>query len=112
MLSWLKSFFVSKSPSVSWDEITTGDFVRLFLKDPKKTGIISGDDSRLVHQRLDKEDLETLKIEGFVVRKEVFGSKPANIDTIELSVVKHRPNATLVTYILLREEIENIEVIL
>lgn len=114
MLTWFKkifSFIGSSDKRVSWENLVPGDYVRVYLKDPKQVGIISTTQS-LTYQRLDNEDLTTKKIDGFIVRTKRVGIKPANIDTLEIDVVKRVGNKTkLVTYLLLREEIEYIKFI-
>jgi hypothetical protein len=108
LLSWLKSLVSPPRASETWEELLPGDFVRLHLKDPKSVGIVS-DTQSLTYQRLDDEDIRTRQIDGFVTRTEQQGIKPARIDTLEINVVKKRGNNTkLVTYLLLREEIERI----
>jgi len=108
MLSWLKSLVSPPRASETWEELLPGDFVRLHLKDPKSVGIVS-DTQSLTYQRLDEEDVRTCQIEGFVIRTDQQGIKPARIDTLEINVVKRQgSNTRLVTYLLLREEISKI----
>jgi len=113
MLDWLKNLFSSKNTSSNygWDDLLTGDFIRVFLKDPRKIGIISETQS-LTYQRLDSQDVQRGYVEGFVIRKQQLGLKPTNIDFLELNVVKKDANnQRLLGYLLLREEIEKIELI-
>lgn len=112
MFTWLKSvFFPEPLNEVTWDDLVPGDFIKVYLKDPKQVGIISAGHN-MTYQRLDEEDLRTRQIDGFVVCKTIYGTAPARFDTIELNVVKKRAaNAQLVTYLLLREEIETIRFI-
>ena len=112
MLSWLKGLIaVRESKEIvwdSWDDLLPGDFIRVSLKDPRDVGIIS-DTQSLTHQRLDDEDIRTRQIEGFVIRTNQQGIKPARIDTLEINVVKKQgTNTRLLTYLLLREEISKI----
>lgn len=113
MLNWFKKLFQSpnEKQNVPWHNLLPGDYVRIRLKDPKSVGIISTTES-LTHQRLDAEDIRTRQIDGFVVRTECHGIKPARIDMLELNVVKKKGITTkLVTYLLLREEIEYVNFI-
>lgn len=113
MFTWLKNLFPSKNAksTYGWDDLLTGDFVRVSLKDPRKVGIISETQS-LTYQRLDSEDVQRGYVEGFVIRKEQLGVKPANIEYLEINVVKKGANnQRLVSYLLLREEIENFQLI-
>lgn len=114
MFDWVKSLWAPKKPFVSafnqaWEDLCPGDFVRLYLKDPKTVGIISTTES-LTYQRLDSEDLAKLTVDGFVVGKQHQGRHPYAIDLLELNVVKKRGNQTrLVSYLLLKEEISKIK---
>lgn len=112
MFTRLKQFLNPfREPSYTWQSLVTGDYVRVFLKDPKKVGIIS-DTQTLTYQRLDSEDVQRGYVEGFVIRTEQLGNKPVVIETLELNVVKKTPHTQkLVTYLLLREEIEKMELI-
>jgi hypothetical protein len=111
MLDWLKKIVGSKKsePQYGWDDLLSGDFVKVFLKDPKKVGIIS-DSQSLTYQRLDLEDIQRGYVEGFVVQKETVGQKPALVELLEINVVKKHAgnNQRLISYLLLREEIEKL----
>jgi hypothetical protein len=111
MFDWLKKIVGSKKleSHYGWDDLLSGDFVKVFLKDPKKVGIIS-DSQSLTYQRLDIEDIQRGYVEGFVVQKDVVGTKPAAIEMLEINVVKKHAgnNQRLISYLLLREEIEKL----
>lgn len=120
MLNWLRKFFPSSSSKsatthqddlLHWNELVSGDYICVHLKDPKQVGIISHTNN-LTYQRLDADDIKTRKIYGFVIRTERQGVAPARIDYLELNAVKKQQgNQRLVTYFLLKEEIEKIEFI-
>lgn len=109
MFTWLKNIFQpKKTNAATWDDLLPGDFVRLNLKDPKQVGIISSTNN-FTYQRLDDDDIRTKQIDGFVVRTERRGVKPVVLELLEINVVKKKGNNTrLVTYLLLREEIDSI----
>lgn len=110
MLEWLKSRFRKNKPEkqlLIWNELVPGDYVRVFLKDPEKVGIAKEHRS-MTFQRLDSEDLKTMKLDGYVIQTKK--TQPGSIETLEINVVKRRGLQTrLVVYLLLREEIANIE---
>lgn len=115
MFKWLKSLF-TKSPKPKqfpqghvWEDLLVGDFVRVILKNPDKVGIDPSHRS-MTFQRLDAEDLETRKVEGYVIGTE---RRPGPIDTLMINVVKRRGGQTrLVVYTLLKEEIEYIKMLM
>lgn len=93
----------------AWNNLLTGDHVKIKLKDPASVGIVSTTES-LTYQRLDNEDLKTLELEGYIIRKDVLGMQPVTIEFIEVNVIKKIGNKQkFVVYFLLKEEIEFIK---
>jgi hypothetical protein len=108
---WLLGANDTKSEKmVSVSDLVPGDFIRVFLKDPKEVGIISEVHS-LSYQRLDEEDIRTRKVDGFFISADTRRPAPgAVLKLVEVNVVKRRGNQTkLVSYVFLGEEIEKIE---
>ena len=94
-----------------WEMIMTGDHITVNLKDPKEVGIISVNHQpqTLSYQRLDKTDIETKKIVGYVISKGHIGETPVCIDYLKINVLKATKNSQkFVEYFLLKEEIESI----
>lgn len=112
MFDWFRDLFADKKEKTTddiWSDLVPGDLICVKLKDPKSVGIINTNLS-LTHQRLDAEDIEKLSVEGFVIGVTRHGTKPQNIDLLTLDVIKKRGTQTrLVSYILLREEVESIK---
>jgi hypothetical protein len=112
MLSWILSFFKKTSTTnkeIPWEKLIPGEYVEVYLKSPEQVGIVSTTQS-LTYQRLDQEDLATKKLKGFVVTQFSQGRKPFLIEFLEIDVVKKKGTGTqLVSYLLLREEIEKIK---
>lgn len=112
MWTRLTSLFKRKQNKrlVSWTDLSPGSFIRVYLKAPDQIGIIAKDGQSLTYQRLDAQDLETKILEGFVTKTYFTGRKPYLVEYLEIDVVKRRGLGTrLISYLLLREEIEHIE---
>lgn len=119
MYDKIKSFFNSIFENVenkkkrhldeSWNNLVTGDHIKIKLKDPKKLGLLTNDIG-LTFQRLDSEDLKSLELEGYFIRSFVKDMNPGKIEFIELDVIKQASNGRkkLISYLLLKEEIEKI----
>lgn len=110
MLEWLKTLFAKKKPqkTYGWDDLLSGDYVEISLKDPRSIGIIS--DPSMTFQRLDADDLATLKIKGYVVATRLVN--PGKVELLEIEVVKRRgSNTRLMTYTILREEVESLKLL-
>lgn len=108
MFIWLKSLFNKKSsePNYSWKDMISGDHVRIWLKDPTSVGFATQD--YLTFQRLDAEDIKTLKVDGYVIRKKVM--EPGSFELLEISVIKKTGKHTrLQDYVILKEEVERVE---
>ncbi len=111
MWTWLKNIFSKKTANkeiLAWEEVTSGDYVAVYLKDPETVGIAKEHRS-MTFQRLDEEDIRTKKVIGYVIRTI---KAEGNIEGLEISVVKqHRGKTRLVDYLLLKEEIQEIRLL-
>ena len=117
IISWVKSLFKSKQPvndddiTAKWNDLLPGDHVILTLHDPRKVGIINSSEF-LTYQRMDAEDILTLTLCGYVIRKDVRGVGAAKIELLEFNALKNKAGKmTFVQYLLLKEEIRKIRVI-
>lgn len=108
---WFKSFFTKREKEKTldevWKELLSGDHVLVSIKSPEKIGIITEIKST-TYQRLDEEDIRTLSLEGYVIRKDMrFSNPPAKLEFLEMSVLKKKNGrVTFVDYLLIKDEID------
>lgn len=122
MLDRLKSFFTknhkTKEDNIeklrvslleeTWQNLLPGDHVKIFLRDPKKYGIVTKEHMTTTFHRLDEEDVRTMILQGYVIRTRKFN--PGNFNVLEINVVKRDFGSTrLIEYTLMQDEIEKIQ---
>ena len=92
----------------TWNDLVSGDHIVIKIKDPTTIGIISAYKAT-TFQRLDAEDVATLTISGYVIRKD---TREGNVQILELDAIKKKNGKmAFVGYLLLKEEIESIKII-
>jgi len=111
ILSLWRSWFKPKSVKdfeVAWKEIVSGDHIIITIKDPKTIGIIS-EHKNTTYQRLDVEDIRTMTLSGYVIRKDTVAG---NIEILEFDALKKKNGKmAFVGYLLLKEEIATIKIV-
>jgi hypothetical protein len=113
MWEWFRNLYKSReknqAASDPWKDLLAGDRIRVVLKNPESVGI-APEHRSLTFQRLDAEDIASRKLEGYVIRTQKI--QPGPIETLEIQVVKNHSNRVRLTdYLLLREEIQKIEIL-